>query len=368
MKIYKKISMTPLNQTSGYLIVYVFDFDFGKKQKNKIVNASKINSSSNAYHCDTDSRMLVHIFTDRRRLHESIKQKKPDILLFDLYSASESVHCSLKCIPDSLEKNTKIDPDNSCHLNEELHKKNGVELITKETKKIPCEEDTRSYETEVALCKMQFYKQQARRKLKSRSHPTGIDEIHSLVNHSDVSIDFPIAVFSRYGRQLLSTEDILKIQKLGAYFVWKSKSKSTDKYSKNLTNREIASIYSVIDAYDENIARFSKSLLKEKNKINQIEKELRLNWMSRSVEYWFAIAVLFAAIVYGRPLFGEEINFLSNLASDFFSYKWLSPLMLITSIFYAKKIYTGSHRISLLLEAHKTTSSIINDLIAARKN
>jgi hypothetical protein len=368
MKIYKKIRTTLQNQTSGYLIVYVFDFDFGKKTKNKRVNASKINSSSNAYHCDTDSRMLVHIFTDRRRLHESIKQKKPDILLFDLYSASESVHCSFECIPDNLENTTKIEPNNTCRLNEEAHKKNGVELTSNEIKKLPCEAEIHSYDTEVALCKMQFYKQQARRKLKSRSHPTGIEEIHALVNHSDVSIDFPIAVFSRYGRQLLSTEDVLKIQKLGAYFVWKSKSKYTDKYSKNLNNREIASIYSVIDAYDENIARFSKSLLKEKNKINKIEKELQFNWMSRSVEYWFAIAIAFAAIVYGRPLFGEEINFLSNLASDVFSYKWLSPLMLITSVAYALKINKRSQDTALLLEAHKTTSSIINDLIATRKN
>lgn len=305
-----------MSNRKGNLLVYVFDFDFNKNDREK--------------HSDTDNRVDTVIFTDRRKLHESIKEKRPDIILFDLYSTSESTGCYNEILNE-----TKLDTENQS--------------------------------VEQALNKMQATRQYARRVLKNRSHPTGIDEIYALIYYSNVPIDFPIAIFSRYGRHLLSTEDILKIQKLGAYFVWKSKEKSENRYMNGFSKRELISIYSVIDAYEENIARFSVKLLEEKHKINRIEKKLRMRWYSRCLEYWFILAILCAAIIHGRPLFGNEVNTIIDVISDIASYKWMSPFMIITAIVYAVLVTFRNKNTGILLESHKVTSSIINDLIATRK-
>jgi hypothetical protein len=299
------------------LLVYVFDFDFDKKGKER-------------NHSDIDNRIDIVVFADRRKLHESIKERRPDIILFDLYSNSESTSCYNEILNDE-------------HI------------------------ETIEQPVERALNKMQATRQYARRVLKNRSHPTGIDEIHALVYYSNVPIDFPIAIFSRYGRHLLSTEDLLKIQKLGAYFVWKSKEKVENRYMNGFSKRELISIYSVIDAYEENIARFSVKLLEEKHKINRIEKKLRMRWYSRCLEYWFILAILCAAVIHGRPLFGNEVNTIIDLVSDFASYKLMSPIMILTAVAYAALVTFRNKNTGILLEAHKVTSSIINDLIATRK-
>lgn len=318
--------------------VYILDLDF-----------KPTSCLCNQYYClienqviqDENKKFEIIFFNDRFNLQEAIKKFAPDILLFDLYSKTNSngtvEHFSLEDESDDA-KNTKENQGQSQKIDQ----------------------------IEDALSTMQKYRQYTRRTLKNKNHPTGIQEMKAVVSSTEIDISFPIAVYSRFGRQLISTEDMLEIQKMGAYFVWKEKSKSEKRYSDGFTPREQRSVYDVLQAYDENIARLEPSLLKERKNAKRIERKLLMTKRSVVIEYYFVFMIIIAALIHGEELFFHELHASSRLIADFLSFKYLSPIMIMSAIYYAVKIRVREIRAGALLQAYSLSTSIINDLIASR--
>ncbi|MBD1559440.1 hypothetical protein HC752_21080 [Vibrio sp. S9_S30] len=325
-------------------LVYLLDFDYDREasNKNKASYAKRFKNwcrrcfSWQNYpvlkkdvHVDFENGFETHLFNDREKLLKGLKKRKPDILLFDLFSNSES---------------------DACYEDLIVHK----------------ELDDTKCDVELALLDLQATRQYARRVLKRKCHPTGLEEIEYLICSSDIDVDFPIAIFSRFGRHLLSTEDMLKVQKYGGYFVWKDKKKSIDRYVNGFGKRERLSISSVISAYEENISRFDKSLLKERQKIVRLEKKIRFNKLSMVVEYTFVLAIICAALIHGKEWFDPGVVKSAAIISDILSFKYLSPFMLLTAIIYAVLIKIRGKNMGILLEAHRYSTNLVNDLVSSR--
>ncbi|EPQ8526737.1 hypothetical protein ACUWUW_004263, partial [Vibrio vulnificus] len=277
--------------------IYVLDLDF-KKEKY---------GGKNSFEHDS---VTTVVFNDRRCLVREINKIPPTILLFDLYS---------KC--EELEKG-------QLHLSDEY-------LDSKEDKLNSNGELKENQET--ALRNGQKSRQFSKKLLELDHVPTGIHEMEEVVNSELINISFPIGLFSRYGRHLITTEDMLKVQKSGGYFVYKDKSRSSqDRYKEGFTLRELRSIYDVVDAYRSNISTLDRRLTQELKKISDLEKKLHFNWLSKGIEATFTLAVICAAIIHGKEILqpSTEILSLAELISNFLSFSYLSPFMLVTAFVY----------------------------------
>ncbi|MCP4118642.1 MAG: hypothetical protein GY737_25265 [Desulfobacteraceae bacterium] len=314
------------------ILVYVLDLDFDPKSVLKKT--------------DESTKIKSYIFRDRQDLKRAIKKEPPDILLFDLYSKMEDSAVDGRVNGQSDDEGDQGEENNSL-------------------------EPTHKDITELSLSKMQKQRNRARWCLEADHYPTGIHDMRDIINSRDISISFPVAIFSRYGRHLISTENMLEVQKLGGYFVWKDKTLTANiRYSSGFTPREVRSIYDVIKAYESNIFRLSTSLYIEKEKIKQLNQKLKFNFCSKSIEFLFAIFVLFAGVIHGEKLFNpnKEVLAVVKLFSDILSFTYLSPLMILTAFVYMVIISKRSHNVGLLLEAHSYTTSLINDLAATRSS
>lgn len=96
------------------------------------------------------------------------------------------------------------------------------------------------------------------------------------------NINFPIAIFSRYGRILLSSETVLKIQNNNAVFTWKAKMKWHTKEVKKYdfdAHREEKLFFEIISSYKHQNSmwarHFNNCILSLKNKKEELQKNIK---------------------------------------------------------------------------------------------
>ncbi|WP_019612772.1 hypothetical protein [Psychromonas ossibalaenae] len=309
-------------------LIYVLDLDYRKGCLN-------FTSSGNV-----TSKVKTVVFNNRKELIDAINQATPDIVLFDLYSKGQELESS---------KNNKV-----------ISKLKQVYMADTSNLKVLQEQ---------ALLNTQKYRQYARTLLEVDHSPTGIHEMKEVVNSLEVNIIFPIALFSRYGRQLITTESMLDVQKLGGYFVYKDKKiNSAQRYENGFDSRELRSIRDIISTYKHNISRLDSSLLYEVKKIDRLNKKLDFTFVSRGIEYLFSIAIICAGIIHGGSI--VEINWevlgLAKFLTNFFSFAYLSPFMMLTGFIYLVVVTRRSKNVSLLKEANSYTTVLINDFIRTK--
>lgn len=291
-------------------------------------------------HKDKTNNFIMHNYSSRFELIEAIKKQTPDIVLFDLYSKDTNKIC---------------DGNEADHCEEE---QNNDGAKTQNLNSV-----------EAALADMQDRRHRARKLLENDFYPTGIDEMIAVVESTEIEIEFPIAIFSRYGRQLITTEEMLKIQKMGAYFVWKGKEYTAqNRQKKGFLAREQRSINDVIRAYNYNIARFDRALLTEKSKMKRAEQQLKLNKIEIAFEWFVILFFILAALIHAQEALSPEISGLTDFLKTFFPYEIFSPFLIIAAVYYGVSVTKQRIRVGIIAKAQQETTGIIDALVNSRKS
>lgn len=309
-----------------------------EKQDNKTKRCSFL--CKPRVHEDKRNNFIMRNYSSRFELIEAIKKRTPDIVLFDLYSKDTNKNC---------------EGNEADHCAEE---QNNDGAKTQNLNNV-----------EAALADMQDQRHRARKLLENDFYPTGIDEMIAIVESTEIDIEFPIAIFSRYGRQLITTEEMLRIQKVGAYFVWKGKDyKAQDRQTNGFLAREQRSINDVIRAYNYNITRFDRALLTERSKMRQAEQQLQLNKIEIVFEWFVILFFILAALIHSQEALSPEISGLTEFLKAFFPYEIFSPILIVAAVYYGVSVTKQRMRIGIIAKAQQETSGIIDALVNSRKS
>lgn len=275
----------------------------------------------------------ISIFKDRNSLLKGVKERKPDIVLFDLYSK---------------------DPDTHEDINEHKSRNN-----------VACICGANSTKTEDVLKLMQNTRNKARDLLNSSHFTSGIKDVDWFLSSSDITISFPVAMFTRYGRQLLSTEEVMNLQKGGVYFVWKNKAAANERDHKDyFSTREFDSLQYVIRFYSESVSRISYYLESSRLAGN---KNYNKNVIAKKVfsyaEALFIFVVILTSISNLEGFLGHSHVELAKYFYRLLSVPWLSIFMLVSTLIYVVLKYCLKYSNIQLEESYTEIRSLIKDVI-----
>lgn len=322
-------------------IVYILDRDF-----NDVVP-----TDFDYYTIDGGGVFDIFVYKSRVKLLDAIKNRSPDILLFDLYA-----------------KYRKTDPNNSSSYDEscascKIH--TGNDCVCDDS--VVDNQNAVDSELEKALVDLQNKRDRARKIMKANYYPAGLHDVEWLLNEDGVNFNFPMAIFSRYGRLLLSTENVLKLQKNGIYFVWKDKD-ADDIYGRGLHSREQDSILEVITAYRDNSKKISSSFYfkmiefeNSKTKMNKLVKKYK------RADLFFSAAIIFTAIVNLKCYLSPELAKFAQSVIDSLFIQPMSIVAGVSAVAYLVMNKILGYSYADLHSIHGSLESIFNDLIAAGK-
>ena len=327
-------------------LIYILDLDLNEKSCKEVI-------------CDKANDVKVHYFNNRRSLVSKIMKKTPSIVLFDMYSKDGINNVGVQEIPENesdIFKALQLDDKSITSLKDSaLNKRKDLEMI--------------DLLQQSSLINAESYRKLASKNLEIDHSLTGIRELEELVNGKDINISFPVALFSRYGRYLIEEEDMLEVQKLGGYFVYKDKQNNTkDRCLKGLSARELRSIYGVIDCYKDNINSLDHDLKYELLKLKKQNKTFSHYLLYKSIDITFFLFLFTAAIVHGKDIINpnSELLGVTDAIAGFMSFYYLSPFMAVVAIVYIIKIFLTNQYISIVYGANSNVMGIINNLINIR--
>jgi len=206
------------------------------------------------------------------------KKEKIDLLLVDLYSPKEDIKTE-----SDLREISKISNDDFNSAVKKMSNKDFVEYYNQgnwyNTNRFPIDygakfieevfhgfnQETLSIEDKLTI--FQRLRENVRNNVKKQLHPYGIEDIEYLVNRKNILIDFPIALYTRYGRTLLFTEEITKLNSMNVYFVWKEKDKHKSDDRTIIPTREKNCIRNIVENYRVNVNKHRDEFEKLKDRL-----------------------------------------------------------------------------------------------------
>ncbi len=316
--------------------IYILDRDYAGKDKKFKKNG-----------------FAIRIFNKRSNLIDSVEKKIPDLILFDLYS-------KLRGDSDSDKTNnnvSRLSTDSQADFVE-----NSASSFSTDS-----QDDPKDL-AEKALINMQLCRDKAREEINKEYYSSGIKDIEYFLSSPEINISFPIAMFTRYGRQLLNAENIMMLQKEGVYFVWKNKSEhSEDRYNDGFSDRERESIEDVIQSYSISVARISPQLERFRADINKNHNKYQL---AKSVigyaEYFFLFVVVISCLSNLRSFLDHSHSELVNYMYGLFSVPWVSVGMLFMALSYFVLKFAYRYSNIKLDESYEQANTLLKDLIKSR--
>ncbi len=278
-----------------------------------------------------DEDYIIKTFNRRSLLKAEIINQSPDLVMLDLfterrYRQKEVELDILQEIQPSLERAVSID--------------------------------------EKALGLLQTTKELCRTVLDATHYVSGIKDLIWLTSREDLKITFPIAIFSRHGKSLLTSEEILEISSFGAYLTWKDK----DNVSvASFSEREIESIESVIDLYKSQVEQLPLRLAKLQKEVNDREKrQEKFYKRHRTIEWLFLIFVVLTSLSNLSGVVDPVIVKYSSELVAFVYPKAFSFAAIVTVIVYILSKYIIKSNNKELISIYNEINGLIHELITQK--
>ncbi len=295
----------------------------------------------------------IRIFNKRTNLIDRVKKKVPDLVLFDLYSKQSDDSNSAKT--------------NSSVSNPSVNSQ--VDSVENNVSSLSTDSQAESKDdVEKALTNMQLYRDKAREKINKEYYLSGIEDVEFFLESPKISISFPIAMFTRYGRQLLSAENILMLQKEGIYFVWKNKSDHSEgRYKDGFSERERKSIEKVMQSYSISVARISPDFERFRKDFNNNHNRYQF---AKSVigyaEGFFLFIVILSCLFNLEPFLAKPHSGIVIYLYELFSVPWVSIGMLVVTLVYIVLKFAYRYSNIKLDEVYEQANTLLKDLIKSR--
>ncbi|HHE0504524.1 hypothetical protein NB564_12355 [Vibrio parahaemolyticus] len=237
-----------------------------------------------------------------------------------------------------------------------------IELDLSQELKPSLERDVSIDEKTLGL--LQTTKELCRSVLDATHYVSGIKDLIWLTSREDLQITFPIAIFSRHGKSLLTSEDILEISSFGAYLTWKDKDNVSEA---SFSEREIESIESVIDLYKNQVEQLPLRLTKLQDEINQREKRQEKYYKRhRAFEWLFLIFVVLTALSnLGGVIDPTLVKYSGHLVTYLYP-KVFSVLAIATVIAYSISKYVIKSNNKELLSIYNEINGLMHELITQK--
>lgn len=225
---------------------------------------------------------FIHVKDRTELLHKLNTEKKIDLLLIDMYSKIDEKNNE----EDSIEIKTYIDTI--------------IKQVFEENQKI---------DIDARLNLLQNIREDIRNKMSKIWYPNGIKDIEWLFNFSDKDIYFPVALFSRYGRVLLTSEQLLPLQNYGIYFAWKEKDLTSSIYGA-MINREQDCMEEIIKIHKRKVNEANTKLNYIKNNLENEGKKIEKLFLTVTPKFEIAfLATTITLALYNiRFMLREDIK------------------------------------------------------------
>ncbi|WCP81059.1 hypothetical protein PQE20_03305 [Vibrio harveyi] len=273
----------------------------------------------------------IHLYNRRALLRGAIASETPDLVMLDLFTKRRKAKAP-------------IEYDVFQEVKSYLEREESVD--------------------EKALGLLQVTKELCRTVLDTTHYVSGIKDLVWLTSREDIQVVFPIAIFSRHGKSLLTSEEILEISSFGAYLTWKSKENTS---ISDFTEREIESIDAVIDLYKEQAEQLPQRLIKLTEDINRREKFQEKMYKQHKV--YEAVFLLFVVLTAISNLDGIIATDLVNLTRSSLSLiypKAFSIVAMVTVCIYLISKYVIKTNNKELSSIYSEVNSVLHDLITQK--